>query len=84
MLCGQRIVSLIDTGATHNLIDEGVVARRGIKTEECEGFKVMVADGFTLTCTRKIFDLRVLLGEYDLRDDFYVVSIGDAYMVLGI
>ena len=29
----------------------------------------MVVDGFTLTCTRKILDLYIQLGEYELKDD---------------
>ncbi|KAH9330718.1 hypothetical protein KI387_002826, partial [Taxus chinensis] len=39
MIKGQRIVALIDTGATHNFIDEVVVAKKGLQTEEFEGFK---------------------------------------------
>lgn len=84
VLCGQRIVALIDIGSTHNFIDEGVVARRGLKTEDFKGFKVMVANGFTLTCTRKIPQMSIQLGNYEVKDEFYVVSIGDIDAVLGI
>ena len=69
VLCGQKIITLIDTSTTHNFIDEGVVARRVLRTEECEGFRKMFADSFTLTCTCKIPNLCIQLGEYELKDD---------------
>lgn len=84
MIKGQRIVALIDTGATHNFIDEVVVAKKGLQTEEFEGFKVMVADGFHISCTKKISNMTMQLGNYEVKDDFYVVSIGDTDAVLGI
>ncbi|XP_057846650.2 uncharacterized protein LOC131056314 [Cryptomeria japonica] len=84
MIKGQRIVALIDTGATHNFIDEVVVAKKGLQTEEFEGFKVMVADGFHISCTKKILNLKMQLGNYEVKDDFYVVHIGDTDVVLGI
>lgn len=54
VLNGQWVITLLDTRATHNFIDEGLVARCGLKTEEFEGFKARVADGFTLKCNRRI------------------------------
>ena len=83
-LDGQRFVALIDTGATHNFIDEKFVSRRGLHTEEHRGFKVMVADGFKIDCTKKISNLQLRLGDYDMTGDFFVVNIGDQDIVLGM
>ena len=77
-------MALIDTGATHNFIDEKFVTHRGLHTEEHRGFKVMVADGFKIDCTKKIFNLQLRLGDYDMTGDFFVVNIGDQDMVLGM
>jgi hypothetical protein len=82
-LDGQRFVALIDTGATHNFIDEKFVSCRGLHTEEHKGFKVMVADGFKIDCTKKISNLQLRLGDYDMVGDFFVINIGDQDMVLG-
>ncbi|XP_057857449.2 uncharacterized protein LOC131066653 [Cryptomeria japonica] len=81
---GQRIVALIDTRSTHNFIDEVVVAKKGLQIEDFEGFKVMVADGFHISCTKKIPNMSMQLGNYKVKDDFYVVNIGDTDVVLGI
>lgn len=48
-----------------------------LKQKKCEVFKIMVVGGFTLTCTKKIYNLSIEFGEYELRDDLFVVSIGD-------
>jgi hypothetical protein len=37
---GQCMTALVDGGATHNFIDASLVARRGLRTEEFEGFHV--------------------------------------------
>jgi hypothetical protein len=81
---GQRMNALIDGGATHNFIDASLVARRGLRTEEFEGFHVAVADGYTMTCLDMIPDLEVKLGNYTLTDAFYVVDLSDTDEVFGV
>lgn len=84
VLNGQQLIALIDSSATQNFIDEGLVARRGLQTQDVDGFRVMVADGFIITCTRMIPQLSLQLGSCEVKDDFYVVSIGDTDVVLDI
>ncbi|XP_059064617.1 uncharacterized protein LOC131856731 [Cryptomeria japonica] len=84
VLAGQRIIVLLNSGATHNFIDEGFAIKRGLKAEDFEGFNVTVADGFTMPCTRVVKQLKMTLGDYELCDDFYVVAIGETDIVLGV
>jgi hypothetical protein len=81
---GQRMTALVDGGATHNFIDASLVARRGLRTEEFEGFHVAVVDGYTMSCLDMIPDLEVKLGNYTLTDTFYVVDLSDTDDVLGV
>jgi hypothetical protein len=81
---GKRMTALVDGGATHNFIDASLVARRGLCTEEFEGFHVAVADGYTMSCLDMIPDLEVKLGNYTLTDTFYVVDLLDTNAVLGV
>jgi hypothetical protein len=78
------MTTLVDGGATHNFIDASLVARRGLHTEEFEGFHVAVADGYTMTCLEMVPDLEVKLGNYTLTDTFYVVDLSDIDTVLGV
>jgi cbb3-type cytochrome oxidase subunit 1 len=48
---GLRVIALIDGGGTHNFIDSIFVTMRHILVEEFEGFNVVVADGYNMTCT---------------------------------
>lgn len=43
-LLGQRIVALIDCGATHNFISEDLVANLGLDAIECKPLRVTLAD----------------------------------------
>lgn len=81
---GQRVITLFDIGATHNFIDEKLVARRGIQTQDFEGVRVRVADSFALTCNKMITDLPMRLSDYEFKADFYVVDMGDMDVVLGM
>jgi hypothetical protein len=75
---------LVDGGATHNFIDSSLVARRGLRTEEFEGFHIIVADGYTMICLDMIPDQEVKLGNYTLTNTFYVVGMSDTDAVLGV
>jgi hypothetical protein len=52
--------------------------------EDFEGFYVVIADGYTTTCTKRIRVLYVTMGNYMLTDNFYVVDLADTHMVLGV
>jgi hypothetical protein len=43
------MTTLVYGGATHKFIYASLVARRGLRTEEFEGFHIAVEDGYTMT-----------------------------------
>lgn len=44
----------------------------------------MVANGFNISCTHRVPQLSVIFGNYIVTNDFYVVDLGDANVILGI
>lgn len=78
------MTDLINSGATHNFINERLVAKMESKTGDFEGFNVMVADGYTLPCNQKIQHLKLTLGGHKMRDNFYVIGIGNTKVVLRV
>lgn len=75
---------LVDNGVTHNFIDEGLAAKRGLEKEDFERFKLMVVDGFTIPYTNKILYLIIILDSHKLSDNFYVVGIEETNVILGV
>jgi hypothetical protein len=75
---------MIDGGATHNFIDASLVSIQALRTEEFEGFDVAVEDGHTMECLDRVSDLEIKLGNYTVRDTFYVVDLSDTDVVLGV
>jgi hypothetical protein len=58
--------------------------RQALQTEDFEGFDVAVADGHTVECLEKVPHLEMKLGNYTVRDTFYVVDLSDTDVVLGV
>jgi hypothetical protein len=81
---GKRVATLVDSGVTQNFIDVSLVTRRQIPVEEFEVFNVVVVDGYKMTCTQRIWGLEVILINYTLTDDFYVVDLEDTHVILGV
>jgi hypothetical protein len=81
---GQWEITLIDGGATHKFIDTSLVSRRALHIEEFEGFDVAVADGHIVECLDRVPNLEMKLGNYIMRDTFYVVDLLDMDVVLGV
>jgi len=78
------MTTLVYSGATHNFIDASLVAWRGLRTEEFEGFIVVVENGYIMTCFDMVPDVEVKIGNYTLMDTFYVVNLLDTNVVLGV
>ncbi|KAH9296678.1 hypothetical protein KI387_044258 [Taxus chinensis] len=81
---GQRVVVLIDSGATHNFIDASLVERWGLQTEDFEGFNVVVANGESMRCTRWVPQVSIMMGNYTVTNDFHIVGMGVTNIVLGV
>ena len=84
VLVGQRVITLVDTNATHNFIDARLVEKRGIQTEEFGGIRLRVVDGYVLNYDRKITELPLKVNNYAFKIYFYVVPMGDIDIVLGM
>jgi len=84
LIQGQRVMTLVDGGVTHNFIYTTLVAGRGLQTKEFEGFIVAMVYGYTMTCLDRVPYLEVKLGNYTLTYTFYVVHLSETHVVLGV
>jgi hypothetical protein len=81
---GQWEIALIYGGATHNFIDASLVSRRALQTEEFEGFDVAIANAHTMECLDRVPNLEMKLGNYTVRDTFYVIDLSNTDVVLRV
>ena len=51
---GQRITTLVDIGASHDFINQQLVERHKIATQNFKGFKVIMGNGTIDQCTKCI------------------------------
>lgn len=81
-LNGQKVITLVDSGASHSFIDQRIVNQRKLRTMNFEGFEATTATGARVQCTTIVPQLEVLLGDHLIIEDFYVVPL-DADIILG-
>ena len=79
----HRVGVLINGGASHNFIDVAWVKKRDIQTESFDGFSIAAAS-HTMECSQRIPQLTVTIGNYIVRETFYVVDVPDMKVVLGV
>ena len=58
----QRVSILIDSRATQNFIDAHIMQRRGIPTDNFDGFSVLVPGDRTMQCMQYLPSLSVTMG----------------------
>ena len=66
------------------MIDTSFVSIQTLHTEELEGFDVAVEDEHIVECLDRVSDMEINLGNYTMRDTFYVVDLSDTDVVLGV
>ncbi|XP_047257482.1 uncharacterized protein LOC107849355 [Capsicum annuum] len=75
---------LIDTGSTHNFIDQEVAKRLGCQANNIEEQSISVADGRKVTTTSICKNQRWLLQGTTFASDFLLLSLGNVDIVLGV
>lgn len=74
---------LIDSGSTHNFIDPRIAKQADCFIHPCSSFEVMIANGGTLPCKGKCRNVRLSIGDYNMRSDMFALPLGGCDVVLG-
>ena len=78
------ITVLVDGYSTHNFIDATLVEKINLPTKSFEGLIVVISRNNTMVCDWWNPNLQVNLGDFTMKDNFYVVSATDTNMVFGV
>ena len=78
------VVILVDSGSTHNFIDQGVVKRGGLHTQTINGLSVSVANGAQMWVQDMCPGVLWRAGDVTQQIDCFVLPLKGCDMVLGV
>jgi hypothetical protein len=81
---GARHVALLNSGSTHNFIDEQVAARVSINFEATGHLRVAVANGDRLSSSSYCHAMHIVVHREHFYIDYYGLTLGSYDMVLGV
>lgn len=80
----QKVVILIDTGSTHNFLNQVVVKKAGVETVDTDPLTVFVADGTQMTSSAACKGFKWEMQGVVFQIDMKVLELKGCDMVLGI
>ncbi|MCH81628.1 hypothetical protein A2U01_0002419, partial [Trifolium medium] len=80
----QPVSILIDSGSTHNFIQDRVVKQLGLSTDPAGSFQVLVGNGEELQCSSMCSNVSLSLGPHTFSVDLFVLPLSGAELVLGV
>lgn len=81
---GHNLNVIIDSGSTHNFIQDSVAYRLGVGLQSLQEFKVFISSGEYLLCQEVCRQVPLTIQEVTMIEDLYVLTMEGANVVLGI
>lgn len=81
---GQDVVILLDPDSTPTFVNETAVCRLQLLVNKTKTLKVMVASGDKIARAGMCHDVTLMVQQEKFTTDFYVISLGDHDVILGV
>ncbi|MCI13743.1 hypothetical protein A2U01_0034863, partial [Trifolium medium] len=78
------VMVLIDSGSTHNFIQDRVAKQLGLPLKEAQSFTVLVGNGEQLPCSHMSPQTNITLDSHSFTVDLFVLPLSGADVVLGV
>eukprot|EP00253_Pinus_taeda_P005714 PITA_05714 len=78
------VVVLIDSGSTHNFIHQKVAEAVHCFVRAISNFQVQIADGGTMKCEGRCENVKLKMGDYQLKTHMFAIHMGGCDIVLGV
>jgi hypothetical protein len=78
------VAILVDSGSTHNFIQDRIVKQLNLKPQPTQPFQVLVGNGEELTCDTMCMQTSLMLGQHNFLVDLFVLPLSGAEIVLGV
>ncbi|KFK25816.1 hypothetical protein AALP_AA8G165200 [Arabis alpina] len=83
-ICGQEVVIMIDSGASHNFISQELVKRLVLPFDDSNGYGVMTGTGITVQGREKCKNLKLLMQGLVVTSSFLPLELGTPDVILGM
>jgi hypothetical protein len=77
-------VVLIDSGSTHNFIHRRVVEDVNFFVRPVSNFQILIANGGTMKCGGRCENVKLQMGDYNLKTHMFSIAMGGCDIVLGV
>jgi hypothetical protein len=75
---------LVDSGSTHNFIQDRVARQLGLTLQPTQSFQVLVGNGEELHCSHMSHDTPLVIDSTPFSVDLFVLPLSGAEIVLGV
>jgi hypothetical protein len=83
-LRSKEVMVLIDSGSTHNFIDQSIVHKYELPVVPNKKFQVIVANGEKIDCTGLCPSLTIMIQGQIVIADYFILPVAACPVVLGV
>jgi hypothetical protein len=79
----QKVIILIDSGNTHNFIHRCIGQETNCYIRAVNNFQIMIANGGSMKCGGRCENVRLQIGQYNMKSHMFAIDMGGCDIVLG-
>jgi hypothetical protein len=80
----RKVIILVDSGSTHNFIHHRITQEIHCYIHDVNNFQIMIANGVSMKCGGSYENVRLQIGDYNLKSDMFSIDMGGCDIVLGV
>jgi hypothetical protein len=80
----RKVINLVDSGSTHNFIHHHIAQESNCCIRVVNNFQIMIANGDSMKCGGCCENVRLQIGHYHLKSQFFSIEMGGCDIVLGV
>jgi hypothetical protein len=80
----RKVIILVDSGSTHNFIHRRIAQETHCYIHAVNNFQIMIANGGSMKCGGRCENVRLQIGDYNLKSHMFSIDMGGCNIVLGV
>jgi hypothetical protein len=80
----RKFIILVDSGSTHNFIHHRIAQETHCYIHAVNNFQIMIANGGSMKCGGRCENVRLQIGDYNLKSHMFAIDMGGCDIVLGV